>query len=194
LATRPNLRTQRADARRNRARILEVAVDAFAREGPEVSIQEIARRAGVSTGTVSRHFPAKNDLFSAIVLDRIQRLVSAARTLAATEPPGPAFYRYIEVMALEGAENRAIVSALAGVGFDVQVAAKGTDEDVMGAWSALLSSAQAAGQVRADVTFEDVKALVIACCAPRHDPDSTRSATLRLLSVVRAGLQPAAPA
>jgi AcrR family transcriptional regulator len=194
LATRPDPETQRADARRNRARILEVAVDAFAREGVGVSIQEIARRAGVSTGTVSRHFPAKNDLFGAIVLDRIQRLVTTARTLAATEPAGTAFYRYVEVVALEGVENRAVVNALAGVGFDVQAAAEGTDQDLTGAWAALLSSAQAAGQVRADITIDDMKALVIACCAPRGGPDSTRAATRRLLSVVTAGLQPAAPA
>jgi AcrR family transcriptional regulator len=188
---RPEPRTQRADARRNRARILEVAVDAFAREGLGVSIQEIARRARVSTGTVSRHFPTKDDLYAAIVLDRVQRLVSTARTLAVTQPAGPAFYRFIEVVALEGAENRAIGDALVGAGFDVQAAAGGADEDLMGAWTALLSSAQAAGQVRADVTIEDVKALVIGCCSLRNDPDSANAATRRLLSVITAGLQPA---
>jgi AcrR family transcriptional regulator len=187
--TLPDPPKQRADARRNRARILEVAFDAFAREGLGVSVQEIARRAGVSTGTVSRHFPAKDDLFVAIVLDRVQRLVTIARTLAATQSPGPAFYQFIEVMALEGAENRAISDALAGAGFDVQAAAGGADEDLMGAWNALLSSAQATGQVRADVTIEDVKALVIGCCAL----SSTKAATRRLLSVITAGLQPAAP-
>lgn len=191
MPTRPEPRTQRADARRNRARILEVAFDAFAREGLGVSIQEIARRAGVSTGTVSRHFPTKDDLFVAIVLDRVQRLVSTARTLAATQPPGPAFYQFIEVMALEGAENRAIGDALAGAGFDVQAAADGADEDLMGAWTALLSGAQAAGHVRTDVTIEDVKALVIGCCSPRNDPDSTKAAARRLLSVITAGLHPA---
>lgn len=186
----PAVVTKRADARRNRARVLEVAFAAFAREGLGVSIQEIARRAGVSTGTVSRHFPAKDDLFAAIVLDRAQRLVTAARTLAASQPPGPAFYEFVEVMAQEGTENRAIVDALAGAGFDVQAAVGGADDDLMGAWSALLSSAQAAGQVRTDVTIDDVKALVIGCCAIRTDLDSARAATRRLLSVITAGLRP----
>src|ERR1700759_2822664 len=163
MPARPDPPTQRADARRNRTRILEVASGAFAREGLGISVQEIARRAGVSTGTVSRHFPTKDDLYVAIVLDRAQRLVSTARTLAATEPPGPAFYRFIEVMVLEGAENRAIGDALAGAGFDVQAAVGGADDGLVGAWSALLASAQAAGQVRADVTMEDVKALVVGC-------------------------------
>lgn len=188
----PDAVTQRADARRNRARILQVAFDAFAREGLAVPVQEIARRAGVSTGTVSRHFPAKDDLFAAIVLDRIQRLVTTARALAATQPPGPAFYQFVEVMALEGAGNRAIGDALAGAGFDVQAAADGADADLMGAWGALLSSAQAAGQVRADITVDDVKALVIGCCTAGKDSDSGKAATRRLLSVITAGLQPAA--
>jgi AcrR family transcriptional regulator len=188
----PEVARQRADARRNRARILEVAVDAFAREGLAVPIQEIAQRAGVSTGTVSRHFPAKDDLFAAIVLEVAERLVVTARTLAASQPPGRAFYQFIEVMALEGARNRAIGDALAGAGFDVQAAAAGADQDLVGMWNALLASAQAAGQVRADVTFDDVKALVIGCCANRNDPDPGHAATRRLLSVITAGLQPAA--
>lgn len=183
---------QRSDARRNRARILEVAIDAFAREGLAVPVQEIARRAGVSTGTVSRHFPAKDDLFSAIVLDRAGRLVTTARTLAASQPPGQAFYQFIEVMALEGVRNRAIGDALAGAGFDVQAAAAGADQDLVGMWSTLLASAQAAGQVRADVTVDDVKALVIGVCANRNGPDPGHAATRRLLSVITAGLQPVA--
>lgn len=182
--------TQRVDARRNRARILEVAIEAFAREGLAVPVQEIARRAGVSTGTVSRHFPAKDDLFAAIVLDRAGRLVETARRLAATQPPGPAFYQFIEVMALEGVRNRAISDALAGAGFDVQAAASGADQDLVGMWGTLLSSAQAAGQVRADVTVDDVKALVIGACTNRSNPDPGHAATRRLLSVITAGLRP----
>lgn len=183
---------QRADARRNRARILDVAFDAFARDGLGVSIQEIARRAGVSTGTVSRHFPAKDDLFTAIVLDRAERLVTAARTLAERDDPEAAFYQFIEVMALEGIRNRGIADALAGAGFDVQAAAAGADQDLVGAWATLLTDAQAAGAVRADVTIDDVKALVLACCTTRADQDPSEAAVRRMLSVVTAGLQPAA--
>ena len=182
---------QRADARRNRARILDVAFTAFAREGLGVSIQEIARRAGVSTGTVSRHFPTKDDLFTAIVLDRAERLVSTARSLAEREPPGDAFYQFIEVMALEGVQNRGMVDALAGAGFDVQAAAAGADQDLMGAWSALLTDAQAVGNVRTDVTIDDIKALIIGCCAIRTDADPGHAAVRRMLSVIAAGLRSA---
>jgi AcrR family transcriptional regulator len=180
---------QRADARRNRARILAVAIDAFAREGLGVSIQEIARRAGVSTGTVSRHFPAKDDLYAAIVLDRAESLVATARALAETEPPGAAFYQFIDVMAVEGARNRGIGDALTGAGFDIQAAAGRADQDLMGMWSSLLASAQAAGEVRADITVDDVKTLVMGCCKASKDPDASQAATRRLVSVVAAGLR-----
>jgi AcrR family transcriptional regulator len=182
---------QRADARRNRARILDVAFSAFAREGLGVSIQEIARRTGVSTGTVSRHFPTKDDLFTAIILDRAGRLVATARALAQSESPGAAFYQFIEVMALEGTENQGMAEALAGAGFDVKAAAAGADQDLVGAWNELLTRAQAAGEVRADVTIDDVKALIIGC-AIRGDPDPGQAAVHRMLSVITAGLQPTA--
>jgi AcrR family transcriptional regulator len=184
---------QRADARRNRARILAVAIDAFAREGLGVPVQEIARRAGVSTGTVSRHFPAKSDLFAAIVLDRAESLVAAASTLAASQPPGPAFYQFIDVMAVEGARNRAIGDALAGAGFDIQAAAGRAEQDLMGMWQSLLAGAQAVGEVRADLTVDDVKVLVMGCCKASSDPAAAQAATRRLLSVVAAGLRPEQP-
>jgi AcrR family transcriptional regulator len=182
---------QRADARRNRARILDVAFSAFAREGLGVSIQEIARRTGVSTGTVSRHFPTKDDLFTAIILDRAERLVATARALAQSESPGAAFYQFIEVMALEGTENQGMAEALAGAGFDVKAAAAGADQDLVGAWNELLTRAQAAEAVRTDVTIDDVKALIIGC-AIRGDPDPGQAAVHRMLSVITAGLQPTA--
>jgi AcrR family transcriptional regulator len=182
---------QRADARRNRARILQVAIDAFAREGLSVSIQEIARRAGVSTGTVSRHFPAKDDLYAAIVLDRAENLVTSARSLATSQPPGAAFYQFIELMAVEGIRNRAIGDALAGAGFDIRAAAGDADQDLLGVWSALLTRAQADGQVRADVTVDDVKTLVVGCCNARNDADPAGAevAARRLVSVIAAGLR-----
>ena len=66
-------RPLRADAARNRARVLEVAYDTFAAEGLSVPIDEIARRAGVGAGTVYRHFPTKDDLYRAVVEDRHQQ-------------------------------------------------------------------------------------------------------------------------
>ena len=74
-------RPLRADAARNRARVLEVAYETFAAEGLSVPIDEIARRAGVGAGTVYRHFPTKEDLFQAVVESRMQHIIDAGRAL-----------------------------------------------------------------------------------------------------------------
>ena len=77
----------RADAERNRARILEAAFEAFAAAGLSVPVHEIARRAGVGTGTVSRHFPTKESLFEAIICHRAAQL-DGPGARAARQPPG----------------------------------------------------------------------------------------------------------
>ena len=74
-------RPLRADAARNRARVLEIAYETFAAEGLGVPIDEIARRAGVGAGTVYRHFPTKEDLYRAVVEDRIRRITDDGRVL-----------------------------------------------------------------------------------------------------------------
>jgi AcrR family transcriptional regulator len=114
-----NNRPMRADARRNRERVLEVAIAAFAAEGLSVPIHEIARRAGVGTGTVSRHFPTKESLFEAIVLTRIEQHVARARALAAAEDPGAAFFSFFTFLVEEGATDRGLADALVGAGFDI---------------------------------------------------------------------------
>ena len=181
-------RPLRADARRNRVRVLEAAVAAFAESGLSVPVHEIARRAGVGTGTVSRHFPTKEALFDAIVQDRIERLVDHARGLAEAEEPGAALFDFLSAVVEAGAVNRGLADALAGAGFDVEAAVSGAEDGLLGALRALLGRAQAAGAVRRDVEPSDVKALVVGCLArERHAVDA--GARERLMSVVRAGLR-----
>jgi AcrR family transcriptional regulator len=179
----------RADARRNRARVLEAAIDAFASEGLSVPVHEIARRAGVGTGTVSRHFPTKEGLFQAIVSSIAQRLVQRGRQLAATEDPGAAFFEFFTAMVEEGATNRGLADAFAGAGFDVEAAASRAEHDVMGALHDLLGRAQRAGAVRADVDAADVKALMVGCLA-RERPTADARARARMIAVVCEGLRP----
>src|ERR1700739_2192398 len=94
-------RPLRADAARNRARVLEVAYETFAAEGLSVPIDEIARRAGVGAGTVYRHFPTKADLFRAVVEDRIRRIVEEGRALLAAGDPGEALFKFLRSMVLQ---------------------------------------------------------------------------------------------
>jgi AcrR family transcriptional regulator len=134
-------RPLRADARRNRERVLETAFDAFATEGLSVSVHEIARRAGVGTGTVSRHFPTKEALFEAVFVSRVERLVAVARQLSEAEDAGAAFFSFFAAIVAEGAANRGLADALAGAGFDIKTATSEPEHDVMGALGGLLCRA-----------------------------------------------------
>ncbi|GIE86380.1 TetR/AcrR family transcriptional regulator [Actinoplanes regularis] len=171
----------RADAERNRAKVIEAAMAAFATEGLAVSIAEIGRRAGVGTGTVSRHFPTKESLYAAIVLTKVEEIVSRARTLMTAEPPGEAFFSFFTYLVTQAATNRGLAQALNGGGFDVESAANRTEHDLEGVEQELLTQAQAAGVIRPEVTRGDVKALLVACVAA---PDPSR-----MIEIISAGLR-----
>lgn len=178
----------RADARRNRARVLEAAIALFSAEGLSVSVHEIARRAGVGTGTVSRHFPTKESLYEAMVHDFTAQLVQKAHALRDQEP-GKAFFDFFSIMVNAFSVNAGLADALAGAGFDVQAAAANSEWDVVGAMRELLVRAQKAGAVRKDVDAADVKSLIVGCCArSRNAPDD--KARRRMAEVVRQGLLP----
>jgi AcrR family transcriptional regulator len=180
-------RKLRADAARNRARVLDVAYEAFAAEGLAVPIDEIARRAGVGAGTVYRHFPTKESLFQAIVANRMDRLVEHAGTLADERDPGDALFAFLATMVGEGATDQGLVDALAGVGFDFAQAAPGAEQRFMAVLGELLARAQQAEEVRADIDVNDLKALLVGCQAMQRYSGNA-AVTERLLAIVRDGL------
>jgi AcrR family transcriptional regulator len=181
-------RPLRADARRNRDQVLRVAAEVFATEGLAVPVHEIARRAGVGTGTVSRHFPTKEQLYAAILLDRIEALTHQADALAGAGDPGAAFFEFFAALVREGTAHRGLAQALAGAGYDVEAAAAQAGYDVAGKLRDLLTRAQQAGAVRADVDYPDVKALMTGCLARGGTPDALEP----MLAVVHQGLRPTA--
>jgi AcrR family transcriptional regulator len=185
MADRP--RPLRADAARNRARLLQVAYETFAAEGLSVPIDEIARRAGVGAGTVYRHFPTKESLFQAIVVDRVQRIVDTAHALLASDDPGRALQTFLTVMVEEGAADQGLVDALAGTGFDIAQAAPDAERSFMTALGELLARAQRAGTVRPDIDVQDVKTLLVGCQAmQRYSGDSGQ--TRRMVEIMTSGL------
>jgi AcrR family transcriptional regulator len=155
----------RADAERNRARILEVAFAAFAADGLGVSVHEIARRAGVGTGTVSRHFPTKNALIEAIIVDRAGTLMDLGRALREkhADDPAAAFFGFFTTLVQEMAVDRGLADALAGAGIDLEATVAGSGYDVTGMLGDLLARAQRAGAIRPDASLADVKALMSGC-------------------------------
>jgi len=180
-------RRLRADAARNRARLLQVAYETFAAEGLSVPIDEIARRAGLGAGTVYRHFPTKESLYRAIVADRVQRIVDSARALLAADDPGQALQTFLTVMVEQGATDQGMVDALAGIGFDIAQAAPDAERSFMDVLGELLARAQQAGTVRAYIDVQDVKTLLVGCQAmQRYSGD--RDQTRRMVQIMTNGL------
>ncbi|MGZ5378584.1 MAG: TetR/AcrR family transcriptional regulator [Mycobacterium sp.] len=180
-------RPLRADAARNRARVLEVAYETFAAEGLSVPIDEIARRAGVGAGTVYRHFATKEDLFRAVLDERIRRVVDEGNALANGEKPGEALFVFLRSLVLKfGATDRGLADALAGSEIDVEAVMPETEEAFLNLLRGLLEAAQQAGTVRGDLDVHDVKAILVGCLAIQ---DASPNAADRLTEVVLDGLR-----
>jgi AcrR family transcriptional regulator len=182
-------RPLRADAARNRARVLEVAYETFAAEGLGVPIDEIARRAGVGAGTVYRHFPTKEDLYRAVIEDRINHIVDDGRALLADADPGEALFTFLRSLVLQwGATDRGLAEALAGFGIDVNDAVPEAEEAFLGLLGELLRAAQKAGTVRRDVDVPDVKALIVGAQAMQtYKAEAAERLTEVVLDGLRAG-------
>lgn len=144
----PGERPLRADARRNREKVLRAAREAFAASGYGVPLDEIAARAGVGPGTVYRHFPAKDALFQAVVTARVEDLVADARGRARADDPGRAFFGFLARVAEEAAAKRDLPDAIAIAG--------SLQEALQAALDLLLRRAQQAGAVRADIATGDL--------------------------------------
>ena len=173
-------RPLRADARRNRARVVDAARAAFAEEGFEVPLDVIAQRAGVGAGTVYRHFPSKEALFAAVQQEQVQELITRAQALLASDDPAEAFSQFMELLAGQAEVKRDLPEAIAvptGLGQQMQ--------SVLGA---LLERAQAAGAVRPDLTAGDLVALLKALYQLARTAD--RPQLDRLRAVVLGGLRP----
>ena len=183
-------RPLRADARRNRARVLEVAQQVFAEEGLAVPIDEIARRAGVGVGTVYRHFPTKDALFEAIIVERLRGVGEAARELAEGPDAGRGFFAFFERMVRDASLNKALFDAMMASGsFNRELTAE-AQHVMMTGLGELLAKAQAAGEVRADLTVTDVKTFMVGCLAMARQ--GTAAPEL-IVGVVCDGMRPVSP-
>jgi AcrR family transcriptional regulator len=178
----------RADARRNRARVVEAAQQAFGSEGLSVPLDEIARRAGVGAGTVYRHFPTKESLFEEIVLGRVRGMVTHVREEGQANDPGPAFYRVLTELVEQNSLKKDLTDALAGAGIDVMGPLSEARQGMHEALGNLLQRAQAAGAVRDDVDTDDLTTLLSAIfLAAQRRPGEVPT---KALAVVRDGLRP----
>ncbi len=184
-------RPLRAVAERNREHVLKIAQDVFAAEGLAVPIDEIARRAGLGVGTLYRHFPTKEALFLAIVVDRMERLVAEARALASAPDPGEAFFGFLSRMVHEGSAKRDFMDALSGTREDLGRTLAAIKASYRAALAVLLERAQDCGAVRRDVSVAELHALVTGTFASLDQLGrDAGQARKRLLAIVCDGLRP----
>lgn len=188
-------RRPRADAARNRERILEVANEAFREGGLEVSVAEIARRADVGSGTLFRNFPTKDDLIRAIIelhmnqwLDEIQRALAA-------EDVGPGFDAFFERAVLFNYLDRGMLEAVKGGMLNEDADLNACKCEALESTNKLIKRAQAAGVLRKDLTADDIYALSAgvaesAHAAVREGLADPKDAHKRYMGIMLAGLRP----
>jgi AcrR family transcriptional regulator len=159
----PPARAQRADARSNRARILDAAEEVFGRGGESASTEEVARLAGVGIATVFRHFPAKADLLDEVLARRFERLRERAERLAGGADPGQALFGMFTEMVTDAPSKIAIAEALVEAGGETAPGSRAEQAsgELSQAVRVLLERAQAAGAVRPDVALPELYALLI---------------------------------
>ena len=182
-------RPLRADARRNRDRLLEVARQSFAAEGLSVSLDEIARRAEVGPGTLYRHFPTKEALFEAVVHERLQRLLDQARALRRADDPGAALFTIIDRVVADAVAKADLVDALASSGVDVRTTVSATAADLRSEVGHLLARAQNGGAVRGDIDIADLMAVLSGVLIALRHPANKGADPQRALAIVRDGLR-----
>jgi AcrR family transcriptional regulator len=181
-------RKPRADAIRNRERVLEAAKTVFSQGGPEASLEAVARQARVGIGTLYRHFPTREALYEAVYRHEVDQLVALAKDLEAEKPPTEALRRWLQAGVEFMATKKGMAAALA-------MATQGSPDLVAysldrltRAVGELLHRAAAAGEIRADIDPEDLlRALVGMCYA--YDGTAWQPKVLRLIDVFVDGLR-----
>ena len=185
----PAGRSLRADARRNRELIIAAAEDLFLRDGPNASLEEIARRAGVGSATLHRHFPTRKILLETVYFDHVKELCNAAESLAAGHDPAEALIGWLRLVDARATVNNGLAAAMAA------------DEDgripdslqschamIAAAGGTLLERAIGSGTVRSDVDIRDLLGLVNALARAGAGHDRTPGNDNRLLMLALTGI------
>jgi len=180
-------RKPRADAIRNRERVLEAAKAVFSQGGPEASLEAVARRAGVGIGTLYRHFPTREALYEAVYRREVEQLVELAKNLETKIAPVEALRRWLRAGVEFMATKKGMAAALAMAAHASSELVAYSLDRLTRAVGELLQRAAAAGEIRADIDPEDLlRALVGMCYA--HDGTGWQPKVLRLVDVFIDGL------
>ncbi len=182
-------RKPRADSLRNREQLLETAKTVFNTAGPDASLEEIARRAGVGIGTLYRHFPTREALLAAVYRRGVEQLSAAADTLLEERRPADALEAWLHLLIDYMATKRVIGPALRAASDDESSAAYAASGPmIVHALNRLAQAARDQGAIRSDVTPEDLHRLLIGLSHGYDQPGWEPSAR-RLVGILVAGLR-----
>jgi AcrR family transcriptional regulator len=178
----------RADAQRNRARLLGVAVRAFSQDGPEVTLDAIAKDAGVGIGTLYRHFPTREALVEAAYRSELARLCGAVPELLRDRPPDEATRRWMDLFVDYMTAKRGMADALRAVIASGRNPYEQSRGQLISAISTLLTAAGDAGTLRRDIEPADVLASLGGVSLTAGEP-AQREQAGRLLDLLMDGLR-----
>ena len=184
-------RAPRADAARNRDQLLAVATRVFASAGSESSMRAIAREAGVGIATLYRHFPTRESLVDAVYRDQVTRLTTGARELLGQLAPAQALRHWMDLFGDWIATKNGMLDTLLAMIESGEIVHAQTRTELLAAITEMLDAGRAAGDLRTDVSAEDIAASLIGiftvACPPEHEARAAR-----LLDILMDGLRPSA--
>jgi len=187
-------RAPRADAARNRERLLEVAAEAFAREGVDASLEKIAKTAGVGVGTLYRHFPTRDALVEAVFRRNVEAVVIEADELLASKPPGEALAEWMQRFVSYVAAKRGLASHLKSVLAEDSELFTHSHAQLSSTIDRLVTSASQAGDIRGDADPADVLRALSGVCLMGDVPgwqDQARRISRLLMDGLRYRADPA---
>jgi len=179
----------RADAQRNRERILEVAREAFTRSGADASLDDIAKQAGVGPGTLYRHFPTREELLKAVYRKELETLAAAAQKFAATLPPIEALRAWLLLFVDAVAAKQIIAPALNSLLGDYHKVFEDSHALVQQALRNLVKRGIKSGDIRNDLDSSDLLHALVGVANVSSSPDWQKSAR-RLVDILIAGSRP----
>ena len=181
-------RKPRADALRNRDRLLDAARTVFSAGGPEASLESVARTAGVGIGTLYRHFPTREALFEAVYRHEVQQLADLAERLKKEARPTEALRQWLRSIVKFVATKKGMSTALAlAIAKDSDLVSYSSDR-LTRAIGLLLEQAIVAGEIRSDVRPEDLLRAIVGMCYT-HDQPGWQKNVLRLVDIFVEGLR-----
>lgn len=180
------VRKPRADAQRNRDKVLDVARDAFTRLGAEASLDDIAKQAGVGAGTLYRHFPTRDELLKAVYHSEVEKLASAEKKFAEAMPPLEALRAWMLLFVDYIATKKIIAAALNEMVGGPKKMFEASHERIWGAIRGLVNRAIKSGDIRKDLDPIDLLRALIGVANLSASPDWQQSAR-RLVDILITG-------